>query len=220
MPRRMPRFDRQLAHQAQLAIGLVRAGEASRINGGHAGRTDWTIARLEALHEFAYLRVFAAWETCLEAIFFRSLCGYASGAGQETLLTGPHFPSLAAAETAALAAEGPGFQFLLWHSPWKVITRCRRFIQSGLPHCHAVQETVMASSSTRLSHLSHIRHRIVHDQEDAKRKFDTATQQFSGRTYPASRPGRFLRDWTTSVPRQRWLDVAVNELVSLAAQMV
>jgi hypothetical protein len=217
MPRRMPHFDRALSNQAQSAIGIVRAGEIAHVSGGAAIRREWNVIRLEALYELAYLRVFAAWEAYLEAIFYRSLCGYASAAGQETLVRGSYYSNLAAAESAVLHGQS----YVLWHNPQKVIDRCRKFIASGLPGCPSIQETTISSNLTPLVNFAATRHRIVHDQVDAKRKFDTATLQIAGRTYPSSRPGRFLRDWdTSSLPRRRWLDITVTQLISLVSQIV
>jgi hypothetical protein len=213
----MPRFDRALSNQAQSALGIVRAGEIAHISGGVAIRREWSAIRLEALYELAYLRVFAAWEVCLEAVFYRSLCGYASAAGQETLARGSYYQNLAAAESAVLSGQS----YVLWHNPQKVIDRCRKFITSGLPGCPSIQEITISSNLTRLLNLASTRHRIVHDQADAKRKFDTATLQIAGRTYPSSRPGKFLRDWdTSSVPRRRWLEVTIADLTTLTSQIV
>jgi hypothetical protein len=103
MPRRMPRYDQYLALQTQLAIGIVKAGEVVHDTGNPQWRNEWRIARLEFLYELAYLRMFAAWEACLESVFYRSLCGYASHAGQETLVTGIHYPTIASAEAAVSA---------------------------------------------------------------------------------------------------------------------
>ena len=213
----MPRFDRVLSDQAQSALGIVRAGEIARVSGSPTVRKEWGLIRLEALYELAYLRVFAAWEMCVEAVFFRSLCGYASAAGPEKLVRGSYYPNLAAAEAAVLGGQS----YKLWYNPQKVIDRCKRFIASGLPGCPCTLETAMASNITRLLHMASTRHRIVHDQADAKRKFDTATLQIAGRAYPASRPGKFLRDWDTSTsPRRRWLEVTISELTSLTSQIV
>lgn len=176
-------------------------------------RREWSILRLEALYELAYLRSFAAWEMYQEAVFLRSVCGYASAAGQETPVSGTYFPSLAAAEAAVLA----GNTYMLWHSPQKVINRCKKFIGPG----PQLQELTIASNFARLDSFAATRHRIVHEQLDAKRKFDAATLLFAGRTYPSSRPGKFLRDWDISQnPPQRWLGVAINELTSLLTQMI
>jgi len=214
MPRTMPRFDRVLHNHAQLAVAIIRAGEIAYSSGTHTVRSAWSVTALEALYELAFLRVFSSWETCLEAVFYRSLCGYASTSGQETLLNGTHYRSLAAAEQAVL---GPKKTFVLWHDPKQVIKRCKGFIVSG----PCVQESVIASNLARLEHLSFTRHRIVHDQSDAKNKFDAATLAITGRTYPASRPGQFLRDWdSSSSPSKRWIEVAVTELTALIRQMV
>ena len=157
-------------------------------------------------------------DTHLEAIFYRSLCGYASTAGQETLLTGAYYSTLAQAEAAVLGSRRT---YVLWHNPTAVIGRCRNFIRSGVPGCPSLQENTIASNLTRLEYLSSARHRIVHDQADARSKFDAATINLVGRTYPASRPGKFLRDWDTSGPVQRrWLDALTQELIGLASQMV
>jgi hypothetical protein len=215
----MPRYDRHLLAQAQLAIEITRAGETVRAGGDVIGRQAWTLVRLEALYELAYLRVFAAWETVLEGVFFRSLCGYASRAGQETLVTGTHYPTLDAAERAVLAWEGAAF--LLWHNPGRAIRRCQHFIRSGAPNFPAIQEATVNSHRTRLEYLASVRHRIVHEQKDARQKFNDATTALTGRTYAAARPGKFLRDWDRStIPPRRWLDITINELVNLTGQMV
>src|SRR5581483_10968895 len=110
MPRPMPRFDLRLAAGAHLAAGVVHAGEIVRLAREPVGLREWTINRLEALYELAYLRVFAAWETCQEDVFCRTLCGYVSTAGQEVLVAGAFHPNLAAAEAAMLGGQ----PFKLW----------------------------------------------------------------------------------------------------------
>lgn len=212
----MPHFDTALLDQAQTALSIVGAGETSHVSADKAIRKEWRIDRLEALYELAYLRIFAAWETYLEQIFYRSLCGYSSALGQEKLIKGSYYPSVAAAEAAILGRK----TYMLWHNPQHVIDRCKGNFKSGAG-CPCAQETVITSNFTRLSHFAVTRHRIVHNQYDAKVKFDAATQHLVGRIYRSSRPGKFLRDWnTTKAPPQRWLDVIVRELGSLLAQMV
>jgi hypothetical protein len=213
----MPRFDNVLSGQAQSAIAITRAGEIAHVSGYRTIRKEWSTIRLEALYELAYLRVFAAWEVCLEAVFYRSLRGYASTAGQEALVGGRYYVSVAAAELAVLS----GRSYVLWHNPQKVIERCRRFIKSGAGGGPCVQESMLSANLSRLEDFSTIRHRIVHDQQDAKRKFDAATLTIAARTYSSSRPGKFLRDWDTStVPPKRWLEVTILETIGLIKQIV
>jgi hypothetical protein len=212
----MPRFDSALLNNSLTALSIVSAGETSRISGDKSIRKQWSVNKIEALYELAYLRIFAAWEIYLEAVFYRSLCGYASAAGQEQLIGGHYYPNLAVAEAAVLGTR----PYVLWHNPQTVIDRCNRFIRSG-PGCPSVQGNVIGSDYARLIHFAATRHRIAHEQTDAKTKFDAATQYFVARTYPASRPGKFLRDFdVTKIPQQRWLEVIARELSSLLAQMV
>lgn len=214
MPRRMPRFDLRFAAQAQVASEIVVAGEKSSVTGD-----EWTPKRLEFLYELAYLRVFASWEATLESIFYRSLCGYASRAGQESMVSGVYYASIAKAEVAVLAAESRGKvvkTYVLWHSAMQIISRCKTHIVAG------TQESVISSNRNRLDALAAVRHRIVHDQQDAKVKFDKATLFLVGKTYPASRPGKFLRDLDrhSARPHRKWMDSAISELTGLSGQMV
>lgn len=216
MPRQMPRLDLEFSSQATLALGIVSAGEISRVSSDHSVKKEWTLNRLEALYELAFLRVFATWEMCLEAVFLRSLCGFSSIAGGQEVRVGglPYCPTLAAAEHAVMGAAS----FLLWHDPAKVAQRCRTHFVSGSP---GIQETVITSNLAGLRELAAIRHRIVHvHQKDAKNKFDAATISRSGQTFPVSRPGKFLRAHDSSMPPRRWLNALIDELVGLAGQIV
>ena len=210
----MPRFDLAFANDSRAAVEIVRAAEVVRIRCAMAAK-QLTLPRLEAMYELAYLRAFIAWELCLESVFYRSLLGYASAAGGcEQLVAGKYFRSIDAAGKV-VAPRG----YSLWHNPHDVIGRCATYIRSGSPRCPAIQEGVIRSSVSRIASFSAIRHRIAHGQHDAKVKFDAATNALHGRTYPASRPGRFLRDINPS-SGSRWLESIVLELGGLAAQIV
>jgi hypothetical protein len=213
----MPRFDKRLAALANLAAGIARAGEIARTAGDATVRKAWTLTRLEALYELAYLRVFAAWEQCLECVFYRSLCGYASAAGQETLVSGAYYKTVPKAEAAILAIYNR--DFLLWADPDTVIRRCKRFIKSGAPGCPGVQEAVISANKPRLENFAAIRHRIAHDQTDAKKNFDAAALALAGKPYAASRPGKLLRDGNASTST-RWLHVAIGDLLTMAGKLV
>jgi hypothetical protein len=124
---------------------------------------------------------------------------------------------LAAAEAAVLKGQ----QYALWANPYVVIKRCKEHIRSGLPGCPCLLETTITANVATIQNLAATRHRVVHDQADAKRKFDAATLQLAGRTYAASRPGKFLRDWDTSTaPRKRWIDVTIDEMAAIIRQVI
>lgn len=214
MPRQLPRFDKQLLAEARMAHSVVLSGERAQI----LCRSDWTPVKIEYLYELAFLRLFAAWEFTLESVFLRMMCGYSTRAGKiERLITGPHSPSLNDAETAVLA----GGRYVLWHGAGSVIRRCQKYFKRRQKGAPPILELVLSSNEARLEAWAAIRHRIVHEQNDARRKFDQASTMFSGRTYPASRPGKFLKDLDRNfTPPKTWLETAINELTGLARQMV
>lgn len=122
----------------------------------------------------------------------------------------PYHPTLTSADAAVRGSQ----PYIAWYNVQTVEKRCKKHIASGL------HESVFTSSYSRLEWFSAIRHRIAHGQADAKTKFDTATRSLNSKTYPGSRPGRFLRDWDSSKsPRVRWLESIILELSSLAGQI-
>lgn len=209
----MPQLDQAFVTEVNSALGLVRAGELVRANSAPRSTlwNEWHASRLEALHELAFLRVYAAWEVFLQESLCRYMCGYNSARfGQATPVVAYHH-RLALADTAIRAGQ----QFVLWHNPTTVADRCASHLNGSR------NEIVVRAFSGRLWHFARIRHRIAHDQDDAKQKFDNATMAMAGRRYPASRPGRFLRDTVMMGGVQvRWLDVLMNELAGLASQIV
>ena len=213
MTRPLPFYHRELQAASQEALGIVAAGEISRSTVAR----EWKIHRLEALYELAFLRIFGAWEQYLEAIFLRSLCGYASRSSQEVLQNNlSYFRNLQSAEAAMLGAK----QYKLWHNPNVVVQRCKQFIDSS-GRGPALQERTIASNLAFLEQLAAIRHRIAHSQKDAKNKFDAASVSITSRTYRGSRPGRLLRDWDPSTnPRRRWIHTFEQSLIGLLSQMV
>ena len=175
-------------------------------------RGEITVPRLEYLYEIAFLRIFVAWETFLEESFLRYMCGFSSpGAQPQTSLQGAYSPNLAHARAALHGSQ----QYLLWHSPAKVIARSKNIFVNG------AHELVVASNQARVEYFARVRHRIAHGQQDAQKKFDAATMNLVGRRYPASRVGRFLRDADPRHPLPtRWIESIAAELSGLAAQVV
>lgn len=213
MPRPMPRFDQDLIKEGRTALGLARAGEIVRAHfgSGSVAWREWPVARLEALYELAFLRIFIAWEEFLEASFYRYMCGYASARHGQAMPIGVFHPTLLSAEAAVLGGQ----PYKSWYKPSTVVARSQVHMSNGR------HEIVINSSLGRLGDFAAIRHRIAHHQSDARAKFDSATLALAGRTYPASRPGRFLRDWhPRSSPPTRWLETIIGDLVGLATQIV
>lgn len=211
MPRRLPRYDLKLGKEIASALSLVAGLERARVLSiqGHAQLI--TLTHLELSYELAFLRVYLAWESLLEDALLRLLCGYRHSGGPEPLLHGKiYYPNLADAETAILG----GRNYRLWHTPSEVIGRARSLLVGSR------YEIVIASAGTRLGRFAAVRHRIAHSQKHAQQQFDQATMALTGRRYPGSRAGRFLRDWTPSItPPIRWLNTMFHELSGLSHQI-
>ena len=212
--RRMPPLDSVLRRHVDGAIAIAHAGEIVR-QALTPGSNEWRelhVPRLELLYELAYLRVFVEWETFLEEVFVRLLCGYSTTAGPASLILGRRYAtSLSSAETEMLR----GRDYALWHDPATVVAR------AGVFFARSSLQSVVSSNAARLSSLAAIRHRIVHGQADARRKFDAASMHLGSRRYRGSRAGVFLRDWDmASTPQRRFLQSVGAELCSLASQIV
>ncbi len=209
MPRSTAWLAARFAAATSDALALVEAGHSLR-NNVRGTRRYLSQGRLELIHELAYLRCFAAWEDVLEQSFLRFLAGYAHGGGREVLVTPPYSPTLSAAALRVLGTRS----YLLWHSASLVILRGRGFFAGGR------HETVLGSALSRLDWMASVRHRIAHSHDDARAKFDSATLGLAGRTYPGSRPGRFLNDLNPGAsPVSPWLNCLVDELLGLSVQI-
>lgn len=176
---------------------------------GAHNRTDLTVHRVCLVYELAYLRAFNQWESFLEETLLRYLCGYSlAGVVSRPLLV--HSATLTAARTLLYG----NFQYLLWHNPTTAAQRAQN-------HLHMSNyENVLTVSAQIVSDYADIRHRVAHDQTDAKQKFDVITMNLVGRRFPGSRPGLFLRTKTYfNHQNMRWLERICAELGGIAKQL-
>lgn len=210
----MPSFGQRFSAAAREAVGIAQAGELARSEAepGSVTYAEFSPARLEALYEMAYLRIFIAWEDLLEETFLRFLCGYELDAYVPRFAP-PHQRQSSLPD--ARAALYGGQDYILWHNPAKALQRCRRWFVGG------IHSQVLGSRLSDLEALAVVRHRIAHGSAQVKQNMDTASMHLAGRRYPGSSAGRFLRDWKTDDPlvRERQLRVTSNMLVGLAQQL-
>jgi hypothetical protein len=81
-------------------------------------------------------------------------------------------------------------------------------------------EVVLNSDIARIINFKSVRNRIAHTSDHARLQFDIATRALAAKRYPASSPGRFLRDVGIAAPiPMTWLEVISSELQGLAAQI-
>jgi len=209
----MPRLTAGLALQLEIstdsALALATAGEIIRSNlvPASIAYKELTIARLEALYELAYLRIFLTWEAFLEESFLRYLCGFHNSAGPVALKVG-RFSTIDDARVAVLA----GSRFVSWYNPVSVVRRAQRFCINS-PH-----ELVVVSVQTQLEWYAAIRGRIAHASTYARGEFDQATLGLAGRRIRGSRPGSFLRTIDHGAGK-RWLHVLADGFKGLAGQI-
>ena len=206
----MPPLGSRFGVGANEALSLSAMTEAIRANPAyrHVKRL-LPIPRVEMVYELSFLRLFASWEAFIEDALLHMLCGYASP------LYMPAFQPGVAREKdlgSARAAVYRGRNFKLWYDPAVVQRRCVRFLIAS------PQELVSASSAARLEWFAWIRHRIAHDSEDARQKFDVASMNLAGRRFPRSRPGKLLRSIDAGSNVLFLISIA-NELRLLAAQI-
>lgn len=197
--------------QVQSSVDLVRRIELAMLLARTQGANSLRVADVELAYELAYLRIFLAWERFLETSLTRLICGYHHSQGQEPLKANTfYFNKVGDAEAAILG----GRAYTLWHDPAKVVQRAERWLSNSR------FALVINSAHNNLIHYASIRHRIAHDQDDGRVKFDLASMALSARRYKGARPGRLLRDWQLGAnPPKRWLSVLGDELGSYAAQI-
>lgn len=207
MPRQISALATRFDRDVDKALDLPRKGELIRTGSpkGSVALRELTPYRLEALYEFAYLRVILAWEQLMEEAFLRYLCGCAGPGGVPNLISAP-FARIEDAHRAIFA----GRDYLLWY-PDKAVKRSQAYFTNG------PIELVLSSSFSRLEWIFAIRHRIAHVSDHARVEFDKATMGLAGRRFPGSRPGAFLRSHNS--PTERWLDSLGRELSALAHQL-
>jgi hypothetical protein len=178
-------------------------------------RGELTVPRTELIYELAFLKAFNHWENFLEAVFLRYLCGYHFNGYAETPRT-----TFAHSIADAMTRVYQGQQYLLWHNPTKVISRANEHFIDASAARPARIAFVLNSALHQLQCFASTRHRIAHVSLDSKLKFDAASLALVGRRFPASRPGKLLREQTTFNSQQvRWLERLLLELGGLASQL-
>lgn len=214
MPRSLPPLGSQFRRVVDASVAIAEAGEIVKDGAapGSDAYREFRPARLEALYEMSYLRLFSQWEVFLEETFVRLMCGYTVNGGQQAIAP-PHtaFGTLEDARTALYSGQ----QYLLWHNPNAVVARSRRWFVNG------IHEQIALSHLARLEWFGKVRHRIAHGSDQVKSEMDSASIQLAGKRYPGSSAGRFLRDWHPVNPleQRRWLKILSAELSGLALQI-
>jgi hypothetical protein len=208
MPRTLPPLASRFGDYVDKMMGVCEAVEITLASDEPRGvaRTQLTPSRVVHLYEAAYLRMFSAWENFLEECCIRYMLDYQSPQYSPVVCV----DGLSTLKEARTHVYG-GRDYVLWHNPNAVVAR----VSSRLENSPI--ETVVNSSYQALEWMAFVRHRVAHDSDDSRGKFDGATMGMAGRRYLGGRPGRFLRA-NDGVP-VRWLPTLGARLKALAIQI-
>jgi hypothetical protein len=210
----MPKLDIAFAKEVDGSISLVQRAELFHLQDSSNSFRMIHHTQVEYIYELAFLRIFIAWESFLEASFLRYLCGMHSRTNGPAVLVGgvPYYKSLQDAEAAMLTY--PYTNYVLWGSSHHALKVATKHLVNS-PH-----EVIISSARTRLENYCAIRNRIAHGQKDACAKFDLAAWALASKTYSGSRAGRFLRDRNRVSTREiRWIVEIATTLKALATSI-
>jgi hypothetical protein len=175
-------------------------------------RKQLKVPQLEALYEAVYLRIFCAWESFIEDVLVRFMSGYATKTYKPTLAVNcPQHKRISSARSHLYGSK----DYLLWYNPGRSADRVSKYVAAS------PLESVLRSQQSRLEIFAAIRHRIAHDSDDAKVKFDTAAMTLAGSRYEG-RPGKLLRapDMSDPLNQPKWIRKISTELIQTARQVL
>jgi hypothetical protein len=203
-------LDEDFAKYVNENLKIIGSTEALWLTAPPASdiRRQLKVPQLEALYESIYLRIFAAWESFIEDVLVRFMSGYMTATYQPVLA--PGCPRSSSIRGARGNLYGPRV-YLLWHDPIRSADRIAHHV-TGSP-----LEAVIRGQQVRLEIFAAIRHRIAHDSDDAKAKFNSAAITLTSSNY-AGRPGRLLRAADLSDPLNlpKWILKISTEFIDIA----
>ena len=203
-------LDARFASYVNENLRIIGSTEALWLTAPPASdiRRQLKVPQLEALYESIYLRIFSAWEAFLEDVLVRFMSGYMTATYQPVLASGgPHSMTIRAARSHLYGTR----VFLLWHDPTRSADRIARYVTGS------TLETLIRTQQVRLEVFADIRHRIAHNSDDAKAKFDAAAITLTSSNH-AGQPGRLLRGADLSDPlnQPKWILKISTELINIA----
>lgn len=174
---------RDFAQNAQEALDLVDEAHSFRIIGPHGTYRYIGVRRVELFAGLALFKIHMAWETFLESVFVRYMCGAASATGFAPILLGTPKPTIRAAMMNLLS---PNQNFLNW-TPSNTIRWANMYFDHGEPFTttiHAVTQT--------LGEITVVRNSFAHRSEYAASEFRAVVLRVFGYIPRGISPGRFL----------------------------
>jgi hypothetical protein len=206
----MAALDVEFSRYVSESLNIIGSTEALWLLSAPASkvRKQLKVPQLEALYEAVYLRVFTAWEAFVEDVLVRFMSGYETSTYGPVLTPGRSPSRTIKGARAALYGTRP---YLLWYNPVSAANRISGYV-TGSP-----LEATLRSQQARLEIFAAIRHRIAHNSDDVRVKFNAAAMSLAGSQY-SGHPGRLLRapDLSDPLNQSKWILRISNELMDAA----
>jgi len=153
-----------------------------------------------------------AWETFLESVFVRYICGATSATGFTPSLLSPPKPTIEAAMAELLAQN----QYLNW-TPSNTVTWAKSYFAHGEPF-----NTPINAVTQTLYDISAVRNRLAHHSEFAASNFRSVVLKAFGYMPRGMNAGRFLLtiNPSSSASSQTFLEFYANTLLGACLSIV
>ena len=204
---------RDFAQNVQDALDLVNRAYSFRILDSRGNYRYIGVRRVELFAGLALFKIHMAWETFLESVFVRYMCGAASATGFAPILLGAPKRTIRAAMVDLLM---PNLNFLNW-TPSNTLRWANMYFDHGEPF------TITISAVTQtLGEISVVRNSFVHRSEYAASEFRTVVLRMFGYVPRGMSPGRFLltRNPSPSAGNQKFLEIYANILLGASRSIV
>ena len=140
-------------------------------------------ARINQINELAFLGMYLAWESFIEASFIRFMCG----AVTRTRYSPKLYVAPTSLEHALSFFVVRPRDYVEWSSGQQVIERAEMVFKDGEPYKSAIRPSL-----TDLDHMQKIRNVIAHRSESAREKFEKSVRDMLGARPHGLTPGLFL----------------------------
>jgi hypothetical protein len=178
---------RDLGTTTQAALDLAQRATSLHWDDGSGRLARVGVRRVESIAELAMLRMQLGWETFLEDVFLRYMCGGRSASGFAPTLLQPQEPTLGQASSTLLGSQ----PFLSW-SIANTLNRAAVYFDASAPFAIPI-----AAVRTTIVEMNAIRNRIAHSSEFARDEFRAVVLNHLGYVPRGMSPGRFL---LTTIP--------------------
>jgi hypothetical protein len=204
---------RDFAQRLQDALDLVEDAHNFRVIEPGGSYRYIGIRRVELFAGLALLRIHLAWETFLESVFIRYMCGATSATGFAPVLLLAPKPTIRAAMRDLL---GPNLLYLNW-TP----SNTTRWANSHFDHGEPFTTTIGAVTQT-LGDISAVRNSFAHRSGFAASEFRLVVLRAFGYMPRGISPGRFLLmvNPSPSSGGQKFLEFYANILLGAGLSIV